>query len=63
LYSPPMVLAVLVVRHQKRVFKRRLREQAICTVCRYDLTGNASGVCPECGTRIVVEGRDSPSRS
>jgi len=21
-----------------------------CTVCGYDLTGNTSGVCPECGT-------------
>ncbi len=23
-----------------------------CRVCRYDLTGNVSGVCPECGTEI-----------
>jgi hypothetical protein len=23
-----------------------------CGVCRYDLTGNQSGVCPECGTAI-----------
>ena len=22
-----------------------------CQACRYDLTGNTSGVCPECGTR------------
>ena len=22
-----------------------------CKACRYDLTGNTSGVCPECGTR------------
>ena len=21
-----------------------------CKACRYDLTGNVSGVCPECGT-------------
>ena len=24
----------------------------LCRVCRYDLTGNVSGVCPECGTKI-----------
>ncbi len=26
----------------------------ICHQCRYDLTGNESGVCPECGTPIVT---------
>lgn len=25
-----------------------------CQRCRYDLTGNTSGVCPECGTAIGV---------
>jgi hypothetical protein len=24
-----------------------------CTKCRYDLTGNTSGVCPECGTELI----------
>lgn len=24
-----------------------------CGRCGYDLTGNASGVCPECGTRVA----------
>ena len=24
----------------------------ICRTCSYDLTGNVSGVCPECGTKI-----------
>jgi len=24
----------------------------VCSVCDYDLTGNTSGVCPECGTTI-----------
>jgi len=25
-----------------------------CPQCRYDLTGNTSGVCPECGREIVA---------
>ena len=28
------------------------RERGLCTHCRYDLTGNESGVCPECGTEV-----------
>ena len=27
------------------------RRQGLCARCGYDLTGNVSGVCPECGTR------------
>ena len=26
--------------------------KGFCSVCGYNLTGNASGVCPECGTKI-----------
>ena len=35
----------------------RLRRRPIppdhCPACGYDLTGNISGVCPECGTQIA----------
>lgn len=31
-----------------------------CRVCTYDLTGNVSGVCPECGTAIVSPSALSP---
>lgn len=30
----------------------------VCGGCRYDLTGNASGVCPECGEVISQEQRE-----
>jgi hypothetical protein len=30
----------------------RRRGHGLCVKCSYDLTGNESGVCPECGTRI-----------
>ena len=26
----------------------------LCTKCQYNLTGNVSGVCPECGTPIAA---------
>jgi RNA polymerase-binding transcription factor DksA len=27
----------------------------VCLHCRYDLTGNTSGICPECGRPIPEE--------
>ena len=42
----------------RRPIQRSLREQLaesgipVCIQCGYDLTGNESGVCPECGERI-----------
>jgi len=35
--------------------KRRL-QLGHCSICDYDLTGNVSGVCPECGTPIPKKG-------
>lgn len=34
--------------------RRRVR-RGLCPICGYDLTGNTSGVCPECGTVIAIE--------
>lgn len=33
--------------------RRRRLAKGLCPSCEYNLTGNTSGVCPECGTRIV----------
>jgi len=33
--------------------RRRKRRDGCCHVCHYDLTGNTSGVCPECGTGVA----------
>ena len=30
----------------------RRRRKGLCITCGYDLTGNVSGVCPECGAEI-----------
>jgi len=34
-------------------------ETSRCTTCRYDLTGNESGVCPECGTETARHKRET----
>jgi hypothetical protein len=39
--------AAWVLRWRRR---RRIRRPGLCRSCGYDLTGNLSGVCPECGT-------------
>ncbi len=31
---------------------RRRRRFGLCVACAYDLTGNTSGVCPECATKV-----------
>ena len=43
---PPLVAAT-------RAFRQVLRHRRnLCPACGYDLTGNVSGVCPECGSRL-----------
>jgi hypothetical protein len=32
---------------------RRRRQRGLCVKCAYDLTGNVSGKCPECGTSVT----------
>ncbi len=38
----------------------RRRRLGCCRKCGYNLTGNVSGVCPECGTRIPPVGKRTP---
>ena len=33
---------------------RRQPDPRLCTRCGYDLTGNVSGTCPECGTGVAA---------
>lgn len=35
-----------------RLMRWRLRKAGMCVNCSYDLTGNVSGICPECGKKI-----------
>ncbi len=34
------------------VRRHRRRRRGLCAACGYDLTGNTSGVCPECGVSV-----------
>ena len=49
-----LVILILVVRNRRRI------PVGHCTRCRYDLTGNTSGVCPECGMPLPSTAADQP---
>lgn len=49
-----VTLVAVVVPWRRFLLWRRGRNVGLCTRCRYDLTANASGVCPECGTAIPL---------
>jgi hypothetical protein len=47
-----MFLLILPVAWLLFVYRQRMRCPDGCITCGYNLTGNISGVCPECGTPI-----------
>jgi hypothetical protein len=47
---PP--LAWFLVRARRAALRRRWARRGGCATCGYALTGNVSGVCPECGTAV-----------
>lgn len=63
-----LVLLLLINNHANRVMKkagirvglmgardeevRQIVESEVCSTCGYNLTGNVSGICPECGVAI-----------
>jgi hypothetical protein len=46
-FAPPLVLRLMV--------RRRRAKDGMCQTCGYNLTGNVSGVCPECGKPIALK--------
>ena len=46
LFAAYPMFALIRSPHRRR---KRRRKLGLCTACGYDLTGNESGVCPECG--------------
>ena len=49
----PFLTAVTMTVVTLWYMRQRKREPPFCSVCSYNLTGNTSGTCPECGTKIV----------
>ena len=47
----PLLVVLRTMRRSQRVRSR------LCGTCAYDLTGNVSGVCPECGTPVQSDAR------
>ena len=56
-------MLLLTRRPMRHALRRELLALGIpiCLACGYDLTGNESGVCPECGS--APESRDEPSQA
>jgi hypothetical protein len=48
LFLLAMVVSVIV--HPRGAFKEH--RDGFCDQCGYNLSGNASGICPECGLRF-----------
>jgi hypothetical protein len=63
LWAPALAcLAILCVGPLGRAIRgRRRRLRGRCESCNYDLTGNMSGVCPECG--VAIKRLNSPEEA
>ncbi len=56
------LMVLLVFLRRGRITRRFDRVPYLCVECGYDLQGNSSGVCPECGTPIPDTVRQAMSR-
>lgn len=63
-FTPILLLAAYPVIYFLILGVRRFRRRSgHCLHCDYDLTGNESGVCPECGTAILEVARGHEVRT
>lgn len=57
----PVLLLAAAVPPALYVRRRRRRNPGSCAQCGYDLTGNLSGVCPECGQTRFARAPRTPN--
>jgi hypothetical protein len=50
--APFILLAIFVLADKLKALSTRRLKPGVCHHCGYDLTGNTSGRCPECGQAI-----------
>lgn len=59
-YYIPLIVSLLCSIYPTLVFYRgplrrwRRRRKGLCLKCGYNLTGNTTGICSECGTEIIL---------
>ncbi|MCC7294208.1 MAG: hypothetical protein IT449_19265 [Phycisphaerales bacterium] len=59
LYLAQTIAAFVLVARERY----RPDDAPACLTCGYNLTGNVSGVCPECGVRVRMEGAVGPGQA
>lgn len=59
--GPAVLISILDVRGSRRELRERFDGAPRCAVCQYNLTGNLSGICPECGTAIEDRAPTEPA--
>lgn len=58
-FLPTMPACSIFIARLLALTPERTHDPTKCKICKYDLTGNVSGICPECGTTIDASARTS----
>jgi hypothetical protein len=58
-FSLFLMISALGVIQRRRICPSEI---GVCVRCRYNLTGNTSGICPECGTPVPKEPAEKSPR-
>jgi hypothetical protein len=62
LWCVALAFLVMPIFGLRSVIRSRLHRPGCCRTCGYSLTGNTSGVCPECGTPVPKAPADKSPR-